>query len=134
MNEVISFFLNNMEYAFGTKDGFEVLKPVKFTGVPLTPRFIKGIFSVRGQLLTLVDLKKRLGLKSSGRPLASSLVLVAGDGHMRAGFLVDKLGGVKGYDRKDLTPAKKGDGFLKGIVKCGGGLIRVLDMEKVLTF
>lgn len=59
---VISFYLNADEYAFEITGAFEVMKPKEYTEVPLNPVFVKGVISVRGEMVALIDLKTRLNI------------------------------------------------------------------------
>ncbi|MFQ5441935.1 MAG: chemotaxis protein CheW [Thermodesulfobacteriota bacterium] len=132
--QLVSFFLNGSEYAFWTKESYEVLKPSRFTRVPFTPEFVRGIFPVRGVLVAAIDLKKRMGLKPSGGSGPGARVLVAGSGRARAGFLVDDMGTVRGCGENDIEPPAVGDAFMMGSLWVKDRVIRVLDMEKILSF
>src|SRR5574337_293394 len=65
--QIISFFLDGEEYAFEVADAVEVLRPRQMTEVPRTPDFIKGILSVRGEMVFVIDLKKRLNIGEAER-------------------------------------------------------------------
>ncbi|MBI5237982.1 MAG: chemotaxis protein CheW [Deltaproteobacteria bacterium] len=136
--QVISFYLNADEYAFEITEAFEVMKPKEYTEVPLTPDFIKGVISVRGEMVALIDLKARLnipGLQGEGvaRP---PRILIAGHEEHRAGFLVDGIGGVRELPDSSLKDAAgagvKLNGFAKASALLGGNRLVVLDLKKLL--
>ncbi len=135
---VISFYLNAEEYGFEITDAFEVIKPKEYTEVPLTPDFIKGVVSVRGEMVALIDLKARLDIHG---PLAdgaarTARILIAGYEERRAGFLVDGVGGVRELPDASLVDAVnagvKLNGFAKTAALLGGNRIVVLDLRKLL--
>lgn len=134
---IISFFLGDAEYAFEVTDAVEVLRPREVTEVPRTPEFIRGILSVRGEMVPVIDLKLRLGLApdSSGH----GRILVASVEEVKAGFTVDRLAGVKDVPTSSLGPLN-GDGgdvdapFLKGLIRVGDTIIRLLNAGTLIEF
>ncbi|MCR4288350.1 MAG: chemotaxis protein CheW [Deltaproteobacteria bacterium] len=135
---VISFYLNADEYAFEITDAFEVMKPKEYTEVPLNPDFIKGVISVRGEMVALIDLKTRLNIpgfqgEGGARP---PRILIAGHAEHRAGFLVDGIAGVRELSDESLKEAANAgvtlDGFAKASALLGGKRIVVLDLKKLL--
>ncbi len=133
---IISFFLNGDEYAFEVGDAVEVLKPRPITEVPRVPDHILGLLSVRGEMVSIMDIKKRLNIGSSGTNELLARILVAGyeDDEDRTGFLVDGMGGVKELRAGSVKPTDVLGGLLKGICTSGtGSTIRLLDLEKLLN-
>lgn len=135
---VISFYLNADEYGFEITDAFEVMKPKEYTEVPLTPAFIKGVISVRGEMVALIDLKARLNIpvpqgEGAARP---PRILIAGHAEHRAGFLVDGIAGVRELPDESLKDTASAgatlDRFAKASAMLGGKRIVVLDLKKLL--
>ena len=62
--ELLTFSLSNEEYAFRVSDVEEVLRMQKITMVPAMPDYVLGITSLRGKIIPVIDLKRRLGLQS----------------------------------------------------------------------
>lgn len=128
--QVVSFFLGDKEYAFEVTDAFEVLRPREITEVPRVPDFIRGILSVRGQMVPVMNLKLRLGVGTNGDGATGPRVLVAGDAENRAGFIVDRMGGVKEVGTGSVRPSSLK--FAKWEIKDSGAAIQVLDIERLL--
>ncbi len=135
--QIISFFLDGEEYAFEVADAVEVLRPRQMTEVPRTPDFIKGILSVRGEMVFVMDLKRRLniGEAESGRVCR---ILITSVEDLKAGFLVDRLSGVKDVPVSSIGPAAhlgdKAAKFLKGLIAAKDRPIRLLDASKLIDF
>ncbi|MBI1911841.1 MAG: chemotaxis protein CheW [Deltaproteobacteria bacterium] len=129
---IISFFLGVNEYAFEVTDAVEVLKARQLTEVPRTPEFIKGILSLRGEMIPVIDLKKRLGISLTADK-ASSRILVAAIEDVKAGFLVDKLSGVKEVSAGAVEVAEP-QKFIKGVIKVYDSNILLLDTSKLIDF
>jgi purine-binding chemotaxis protein CheW len=132
MLRVVSFFLNGDEYAFEVAGAVEVIKPREVTEVPQVPEFIKGILSVRGEMIPVMNLKARLGMNSSENDYMMKRILIAGAEEYKAGFMVDGMGAVKEFSPAKLKRPKEKDGFLIGTVSSKGETIRLLDIDRLL--
>lgn len=130
--QVVSFFLNGDEYAFEVYDAVEVLRPREVTEVPQVPAFIRGVLSVRGEMIPVIDLKGRLGMDSTGNHFMMKRILVAGADDLRAGFMVDRMGGVKDVKSRSVKPAPRASKFLRGAIHSKDGTLNILDINKLL--
>lgn len=134
MVQVVSFFLSGQEYAFDVADAVEVLKPKEITKVPRTPGFIKGILSVRGEMVAVFDLRERLGILTDDAAAhkRSARILIAGAEETKTGFVVDRMGGVRDYPALSFEKNTQPDGgFLKGVIRLGGRVINILDIASL---
>ncbi len=129
---VVTFFLNGDEYAFEVVGAVEVVKPREVTEVPQVPEFIKGILSVRGEMVPIMNLKARLGMSSNENDYMMKRILIAGVEERKAGFMVDGMGAVKEFSPAELKRPKQKDGFLMGTVSSKGETIQILDIERLL--
>ncbi len=132
MLRIVSFLLNGEEYAFEISGAFEVIKLREVTEVPRVPDFIKGILSVRGEMLPIMDLKARLGMDPSENGYMVKRILVAGGEECKAGFMVDGIGAIKEFKAKRLKRVRRKVGFLTGTVTVNGETISILDIDKLL--
>lgn len=135
---VVSFFLDAEEFALEVTEAVEVLKPRALTTVPRTPEFVKGILSVRGEMVPVVDLKRRLTVGSFDDS-APGRVLVAAMDDVKAGFIVDRMAGVEEIPRKAISPPDGAGerfprGMLKGIINMAGREIKLLNTDNLLDF
>lgn len=132
---IISFFAGVRECAFEVSDAVEVLRPRQITEVPRTPAYIRGILPVRGEMVTVIDLKMRFGMGPvEVRPQSRILVVTVDD--LKAGFLVDRLVGVRsvkgpyveGADPELGVPAR----FMKGHVRSSGAGVPILNAAALI--
>jgi purine-binding chemotaxis protein CheW len=131
--QIVSFYLNGEEYAFEVTDAVEVLRPRQVTEVPRTPEFIKGILSVRGEMVPVIDLKKRLGIPPDGTSAAAGRILIAAMEDLKAGFTVDRLAGVKEVPVQSVVaPGKSDSGFVKGVIHGADALILLLNISRLV--
>lgn len=127
---IISFFTGPRECAFEVSDAVEVLRPRQITEVPRTPGYILGILSVRGEMITVIDLRMRFGMEPRDA-LPSSRILIVTVDDLKAGFLVDRLGGVKAVRAASVEEPGPDLGvpgrFLKGVVQSAGNSVLLLN-------
>ena len=132
MLRLVPFSLNGDEYAFEVSGAFEVIRPREVTEVPRVPDFIKGILSVRGEMLPIMDLKARLGMNSPGNDSMVKRILIAGGEECKAGFMVDGIGAIKEFRANRFKRVGRKGGFLTGTVTFKGKTVRILDIDKLL--
>jgi len=131
--EMLSFRLGGEEYIVKVEQVKEVLKLMELTPVPHTPEYIPGVISLRGSVLPVFDLCKRLGLADGIRDEKSRIVVVSLD-EEDVGLLVDRVTGVVRIPPDAVRPApesiEQGAEFLRGIARKDEKLYILLDLEK----
>lgn len=114
----------------------EINKHVDVTDVPQSPEYVQGVLNLRGKIVTVIDLGKKLGLSSIVQGENNSNIIVdSNDEHI--GFVVDKISDVMTAESDKIEPAPANIGgvqgkFFKGVFKTEKSLIGVLDVNEVL--
>jgi purine-binding chemotaxis protein CheW len=114
----------------------EVLQYQPMTPVPLAPSVIEGLINLRGQIVTAVDMRRRLGLNDrSGDQMPMNVVVRAGEGAVS--LLVDEIGDVVevSSDTFELPPDNVDPAtrrMLRGVYKLKDRLLLILDMERTI--
>jgi purine-binding chemotaxis protein CheW len=116
----------------------EINKPTEVTRVPLAPDYVKGILNLRGRIITVIDVGKRLGLPSSKADEAKKrrLIVVYFENES-IGLLVDSIGDVFRAENENIEkpPANvvgiQGQ-FIEGVLKTETQLISILNLAEVL--
>jgi purine-binding chemotaxis protein CheW len=133
--ELLSFRMGGEEYAVTVDDVREVLKLRDLTPVPNTPGYILGVTSLRGIMLPVIDLCKRLGLTPGVRD-DKSRIIVVNPAEEDVGLMVDRVTGVLRIMPDAIKPApenvEQGAEFLRGIVRRDDKLYILLDLEKAV--
>lgn len=101
--EYLIFHLGGDPYALPIVAIQEILKLLPITEVPRAPRGIAGIASVRGRLVTVLDLRRRFGLSELERDRRTRILLVDG-GEETLGLLVDEVRGVQRFEATQIEP------------------------------
>ena len=103
--EYLAFTLGGDVYAAPVALIREILKPPPLTPVPRAPHQIIGIVSVRGQLVTVVDLHRRLNLPEQTPTRKTRILLVDATGGEVMGVMVDEVLQVYRLAESEIEPA-----------------------------
>ncbi len=115
----------------------EVLRPQKIFPLPKTPPFIEGVFKLRGHIVALIDLRKKLQLKSAGVP--DKHVIVCKVNRLIVGLTVDRFKEIIPCSDENFRPTPEvvsiqmGKEILTGIATVGERIIPILNLEYILT-
>jgi purine-binding chemotaxis protein CheW len=136
--EMLSFLLGSEEYVVPVERVREILTPKEITPVPRTADYLIGVCSLRGTVMPVIDLNRRLGLGASGRDEKSRIVVVSLGRDDQVGLYVDRVRGVVRFLPSAVRPAPEtvaqsaGAEFLKGIARKDDRLYILLDVEKAI--
>jgi purine-binding chemotaxis protein CheW len=132
--EVLEFLLAHETYAIETPFIREVYPMTELTHLPCTPVFVFGLINVRGQILTVMDMKNFFDLPGRGITNLNKVIIVRREA-MELGILADEIIGIRNIPQSELQPPLSTMSglhaeYLKGIT---GERLIVLDMERLLT-
>ena len=136
IHQFVTFYLNGELLGINILKVQEIQLPQPITPVPRAQRNILGLISLRGQVVTLSDLRFRLGMKLS-EPIAKPYHIVVNTSDTIACLLVDEIGDVIDVPQEKLVAppesVKEIDAdFLDGIYQFKGGILSVLNVNTVL--
>ena len=131
-----TFYLQGLFFGIEVEKVQEVIRYQGMTEVPLAANVIAGLINLRGQIVTAIDLRKRLGLPSRAADEVPVNVVVRADGGA-VSLLVDEIGDVVEVDENMFEAAPstlKGQSreLLNGVFKLKDKLLLALDTEKTL--
>lgn len=132
-----TFFLEGLFFGIEVEKVQEVIRYQEMTHVPLAPSVVGGLINLRGQIVTAVDMRRRLGL--SERPedqLPMNVVVRTEDGAVS--LLVDEIGDVleteeESFERPPETVQGVARELIRGVYKLKGQLLLILDTDKALN-
>ena len=130
---IIEFRLASETYGLESAFVREVLPLRDFTPLPGAPAFVLGIFSARGQILSIVDLKKFLNLPETGLDQLNKVIILRNE-QMEFGILADAILGARAIALNTIqtsltTVAGNGAAYLRGVT---AERVIILDAEKLL--
>ena len=133
--EVLEFTLGGNHYGINVAKVREILTCDKVTPVPNSHPNIEGIFMPRDTMITVVNLKKSIGIQENGE---KGLLIITNFNKLNIAFRVDAVLGIHRVSweeiiKPDATINAAGAGVSTGIIKLKEKLIIVLDFEKIVT-
>lgn len=120
-------------YAIPVERVREIVRLAAITRIPRMPDWIVGVVPLRGEVIEVVDLRRRLGLDSAAATRASRIVVIHGDDDGIAGVLVDSVKGVVRVPEGEVLPAQGHD--FRSVVemfRSGESFVGILDLERVV--
>ena len=135
----VLFSLNDSHYAVPMSNVLELLRLPNITALPNVPDWLRGVTNLRGDVLSVVDLRTLLGLPVAVGSVSQRLIVVRSTREeIATGWVVDGVIGIRGIALEDLKPCSTlmtgmAASFLSGIVEQDEHLIAVLDVNRVLS-
>ncbi len=133
--QLVSFRLGEEEYGIKILRVQEIIRMREITRLPNTPDFVEGVINLRGRIIPVVGLRKRLGMEAITRDKATRIVIIeVGDSVF--GFEVDAVSEVLRISLDTIEPPprlKQGNGYVSGIGKLENRLFLLLDMEHLMS-
>lgn len=132
-----TFFLGDQCYGLDVLNVQEIVRPQALTRVPLAHPMIRGLINLRGQIVTAIDLRTRLGLPARESCNESvNVVIQTDDGSVS--LLVDEIGDVlevteRQFERPPETLRGSVRDLIRGAYKLPDRLLIVLDPELIVS-
>jgi purine-binding chemotaxis protein CheW len=135
---IVGFRVGRETYGAPITSLHEIVRVPEITAVPDAPAYMEGVINLRGKIVSVQDLRKRLG-ETSVAPNRRNRILVLEHNGRLSGLIVDSASEVLKIPAADVEPSPTE--FLEGGLKCvtglgkhQGRLIILLDMTKLLDF
>jgi purine-binding chemotaxis protein CheW len=132
-----TFFVQGNLFGVEVETVQEVIRHQNMTPVPLAPEEVAGLINLRGQIVTAVDLRRRLGVGNRREgELPMNVVVRTTDGAVS--LLVDEIDDVVEVEDNDFEPApdtlaNSSRELIRGVYKLGRGLLLVLDTQRAVN-
>jgi len=138
--QLVTFMLGAEESGVPISQIQEIDRLGKITKVPKAAEFIEGITNLRGEVIPVLDTRKRFELEAKASDDRTRIIIVD-IGGVKTGLVVDSVREVLNLAKKDIAPPPEAIGsgidqqFISGIGKVDQGkrMIVLLDMEKILS-
>ena len=129
-NKYISFTLNDDSYCIELNYVKEVLKDAAITNVPGTPDYIEGIMNLRGDYITVINLKKFLNLNPCKNNDKKPVIIVKCN-ELKLAFLIDKINELFEFFETDST--ENNDSYFMRELIFNGMLYTILNVDKITS-
>ena len=133
-SQFCTFYLDNLLFGVELKGVQEVIRSLEMTKVPLAPEVVSGLINLRGQIVTAVDLRRRLELEPAP-PDTQPMNVVVRSEDGAVSLLVDEIGDVVEVDETSFEPPPETlrssvRAMIVGVHKLSDRLMLVLDIER----
>jgi purine-binding chemotaxis protein CheW len=133
-SQFCTFYLDKLLFGVELKGVQEVIRSLEMTKVPLAPEVVSGLINLRGQIVTAVDLRRRLELEPAP-PDTQPMNVVVRSEDGAVSLLVDEIGDVVEVDETSFEPPPETlrssvRAMIVGVHKLSDRLMLVLDIEK----
>lgn len=136
--QVIVFNLGEERYGIEISQIKEIILLTQVTHIPNVPDFVEGVLNLRGQIVAIINLRKKLG-KEPKKNDENTRIIVIEYGSSTIGMMVDSVSEVKYLSSKNIEAIPKflalkdESKFLKGIGKLEDGLLTLMDLRELLS-
>jgi len=136
--QYLTFDIEEETYGLYLKDAKEIIKTPVITNVPNTADHILGVINLRGQVVPVVNLKRKLNLaKEKDESLEEKKIIVININDIIIGVLVDSVREVVTLNVdniEEMTDSRRGlkEDFIEGVVNYENSLLVIINIEKIL--
>ena len=134
--QLVVFKLGGEEYGVSILQVQEIKRITEITRVPHTPEYIKGVINLRGNVLPVIDLKKRLNLPQQEITEEARIIIVKVN-EISVGMMVDAVSEVmtinqQNIDSPDVVAGSVSSNYLSGVGKLDNRLLILLNLETII--
>lgn len=132
----VAFKLGREEYGVSILHVQEIKRLTDITRVPYTPDFIKGVMNLRGSVLPVIDLKKRLGLVQEPYSEDTRIIIVKVE-DISVGMIVDAVTevlaiGPDNIEAPEAVVDGNGNNFISGVGNLNNRLVIMLNLTEII--
>ena len=136
--QLVSFFLGEEEFGADILMVQEIIRMQPITRVPNAPHFVEGVINLRGKVIPIVDLRKRLNVPGTEDKRKIRVIVVDVESKI-TGFIVDSVSQVLRIPQNTIEPAPSivtssiDSEYITGVSKLNDKLLILLDFNRILT-
>ncbi len=135
--QLVVFALDQEEFACDINNVGEVLKMVRITPLPRSIEFVEGVINLRGEVIPVIDLRKRFNMEVVERTAESRIIIVEVDDRM-FGLTVDSVSEVARLPNDHIqdAPAQVAAGrshLIMGVGKMDNRMLIILNIDQLLS-
>lgn len=133
----VTFHLDNEKYGIKVMQVQEVLRMTEIAPVPGAPDYVIGIINLRGNVVTVIDTRRRFGLMDAEPSDETRIVIIEADNNV-VGILVDSVAAVVDLRVSEVETAPnvgndESSKYIQGVSSHGNELLILVDVNKLLS-
>ncbi len=138
--QLVGFEIGDEQFGVNILSVQEIIRSAPVTNVPNSPIFIEGVINLRGDIIPVIDLRKRLNLYQNEERVKSlkNWILILNIGERVIGFIVDRVTEVLMVEEDNIEPPPDiiveglENQYIQGVCKTDAALVIILEFERVL--
>lgn len=136
--QLVTFSLLSEKFGVPILDVQEIIRMTEITPVPQAPGFVEGVINLRGQIIPVVDLRKRFGLQANDQDSNTRIVVIEVHSNV-LGLIVDSVSEVLRIPHDTVAPPPAlvansiGAEYIKGISHYQDEMIILIDLKRVFS-
>ncbi len=137
MEKYCTFYINGLYFGINVISVQEVMSTSQIEAIPLTSRVVRGLINLRGQIITVIDLRERLGYHAQPSRDNNKHIVVKAQDEL-VSFEVDEICDVLDVDDEVFEPTPSSSlsqttlQFIQGAYKLEEELLLILDVDKAI--
>jgi len=138
LEDFVTFFIEDQMFGIPVLNVQDILTPENIAAIPLAPPEVTGSINLRGRIVTVIDVRVRLGLTPKDKESGENMGVTVEHGHDLYTLLVDRIGDVMGlpndlFERNPATLDPVWREFSNGVYRLEANLLVVLDIDRLLN-
>jgi len=135
VSELLAFEVGDTPYGVPIERVREILRMRPITPVPRVPALVRGVISIRGEVVEVIDLRQRFGLSPTEIDRRTRIVVIHGFDGRVTGCMVDRVREVMRVPEAQIRPAAEAEmDVVSGLCERGEEFVSMLDLDRVLDF
>jgi len=135
--ELLAFRVAGQDYAVDIMMVREIRSSTVATSLPRAPSYVRGVINLRGMVLPILDLARRLGISEDDAEMARNVTIVVDHGGRSFGLMVDAVSDIITIQTESLQrpPSLTNDAeqsFVNALAVVDGKMLRILELETVI--
>lgn len=135
--QLVTFYLGKEEFAVDILNIQGINRMIEITAVPNAPDFVEGVINLRGKVIPLVNLRKRMGMLPMQWDRSTRFIVVEFTNKV-IGFIVDSVSEVLRISKDTIEPPPPmmtgvNSDYVTSVAKVQDRLLILLDLQKILT-
>lgn len=137
----LTFRLATEVYGIAIMKVKTIIGLMEITKVPRTPQFVRGVINLRGQIIPIVDMRRKFGLEDTEDTRETTIIVVEvnkSESMQEIGIVVDSVSEVMDIEEGHIDDAPEfgsefDSEFIMGMAKAKGRVLSLLRIEKILS-
>jgi len=133
LRQLLTFEVDSTPYAVPVERVREIVRIRPITPLPRVPVEVRGVISLRGEIVEVVDLRRRLGLEPIETRRSTRIIVVSSETGKVAGILVDAVQEVLRIPEDAINPTSGGDSTaVEALCARGEEFVSLIDLDRIL--